>query len=234
MIITINPVEPCECNLRFPQGLALTLPVTFENLQRVPVDPTPLNPQLVLRPRTSGRSHAYDIAVTDPGSGKGEVEVPGSTLNDVNGYTVEVYSRNADGSPLGLIAFGHAHITGAAYRSLGPLGPLTVPTVEGPPGPPGPMGLQGPVGPDGDIGPEGPEGPQGEQGEQGEQGFPGVPGEPGPEGPIGPSGTMTAVVADAPPAAPADGALWFDTTTQTMMVWDAAAGAWVNETASWA
>jgi hypothetical protein len=73
------------------------------------------------------------------------VAIPGSTLQDRSGYTIEMYSRDNDGVPGGLLARGKAYLTGSAYKSVGPLGPMVVPTVAGPQGPAGPPGTPGAI-----------------------------------------------------------------------------------------
>jgi hypothetical protein len=208
-IVRLNPVqvEPGQINFRAPLGVELVWPMTFLNQVDTPVDPTPYNMQLIVTPRSTGRSQGYDVEPTDPANGGATVIVPSSVLTDRNGYSLELYSRDeVTGSPIALLATGVGVLQGVAFRQEGPLGPMVVPTIEGPPGPAGSPGLQGP------------------QGVPGPQGDPGVPGATG----------GTATVAETAPLAPTSGALWYKPSTKTLYVWNATAGAWQVDTASWA
>jgi len=240
MIVELNPVEPSPIGLRHATGVDLEEPIFFTDLSGMTappggallgaVDPTSLNPQLVLIPRSTNRAFGYDIEVIDGPNGIGHVSVPGIGLNDPRDYTMEIYSRNGDGVPTGLLAKGVLRLEAAGYRSTGPLGPMTIPTIAGPPGPVGPEGDQGPVGPVGAASTvPGPVGPAGADGADST-----VPGPQGPVGPVGPTGTMTATVSAAAPAGPVDGQLWYRTGDKTLLTWSVSAGAWQVSTASWA
>jgi hypothetical protein len=169
MIILLDPVEPAPISFRHPVGCVLNMSFEFQHQNGSPADPTPLYPQFVLVSRTLGYAYGYNVETTVPYSGGAQVEIPGNFFMDLNGYTVELYSRNADGNPLQLLGKGTCRLDGGAYFWLGPLGPASTPVIQGPPGPPGPPGPASTV--------PGPEGPVGPQGVQGEQGLPGVPGE---------------------------------------------------------
>jgi hypothetical protein len=133
----------------------------------------------------------------------------------------------------------------------GPPGPAS--TVPGPPGPAGPAGgPPGPAGPTGATGPQGPpgadstvpgpQGPTGATGPQGPQGATGPPG-PVPEAPVDnttygrKNGTWVAAggggaslsISDTPPASPANGALWFDSSTLVLYIryFDGSSSQWV-------
>ena len=230
MIVELNPVEPSPFSLRHPTGVDLDLDLQFLALSGEVVDISTYYPQLVLIPRSTNQPAGYDITASDTVVGQGTVSVPGVNLNDHRDYSLEVYRRNADGVPKGLLAKGVLRLEASGYEVTGPLGPMTYPTVEGPPGPPGPMGLTGPEGDQGDQGDQGVPGPEGPEGPEGPQGVQGVQGDTGPQGP---AGTMTAIVStSAPPTTGPDGQFWWNPTTGQMKI--LRTGAWVLYTADWA
>lgn len=260
MIVELNPVEPSPLSLRHATGVDLDLDLQFKMLGGGPADITGYYPQLVLIPRSTNQPAGYDIEASNPTAGLGSVSVPGVNLNDHRDYSLEIYRRDVDGVPKGLLAKGVLRLEASAYEVVGPLGPMTYPTVTGPQGEqgvPGVQGVEGDVGPKGDQGDkgdtgaqgtqgvpgaQGPLGPTGPQGTTGSQGVQGVPGATGPQGntgatgatgPVGPSGTMTAIVSTSvPPATGADGQLWWNPSTGQMKI--LRTGAWVLYTADWA
>jgi len=143
--LVIDPVEPSPISLRSPMGVDLDFDVAFVTPGGLPVDPTALNPQLVLTSRSMGIIGSTDIVTVDPANGQGRAEVPGATLNDLNGYRLEIYQRDGTDVPTGLLATGVLQLTGGAYAITGPLGPMTFPVLVGPPGPPGPAGHRGSI-----------------------------------------------------------------------------------------
>lgn len=230
MMIVLNDVEPATLNLRHPVGVPLDTDLLFkvgvptsgtdESVPGIqPADLDGVYPQLVLTPRTMGNAYAYDIEVLDPINGVGHVEVPGSFFNDRSGYSLEIYSRNENGTPTALLASGVVVLSGGAYVSKGPLGPMSVPVQIGPQGPVGPQGVQGEQGDVGDTGPVGPEGPEGPQGD---------------EGPPGPPAAAFASVSETAPTGVSDGSLWYQPSTKTLFIWNATAAEWQVDTASWA
>lgn len=205
MIVYLNTFgEPSPLSMRWPTGVALNLTLTFRNQQDEPIDPTTLNPQLVLMPRSLGGTYAYDVGTYDAVNGIGSVAVPGPVMQDQSGISVELYWRDPLNVPVKLLATGVILLAGLGYQMPGTLGPMVLPTLVGPTGPEGPEGPEGPLGPV------------------------------GPEGPVGPPGTVTAVVGPTPPASPSDGVLWYDTGTSTLKVWSALSGSWEISTADWA
>jgi hypothetical protein len=71
----------------------------------------------------------------------GKVEVHGSALVDVFGYTIELYSRSGSPAlPVGLLAKGVLATEGSAYGAHGAMSMANPVVVTGPPGPPGPSG----------------------------------------------------------------------------------------------
>lgn len=151
--IILSPVEPDRMSVRAALGCDLNLALTFHRQDASVVEASALMPQLALMPRSSRLIAAYDVDVN------GLVTVPGVVLNDVNGYTLELYQRReADNPedppvPIGLLAKGVLRLEGSAYQTGGALAPLTYPTVIGPPGPQGPAGADGRQGIDGAVGP---------------------------------------------------------------------------------
>lgn len=144
--VIINPVEPSPLSIRAATGVPLNVVLTFYDLTMTPVDPTPYLPQLALMPRSILRVSAYDLDTVDAGAGTCSTEVPGTFLNDVNGYNVEVYSRRVADNPedppvpVKLLAKGALRLEGSAYMIGGPLGMIPAPTIIGPQGPQGEPG----------------------------------------------------------------------------------------------
>jgi hypothetical protein len=144
MIIDLSPTEPARIGWRLPRGVHVREQFYFHDLTGARADMTNTNPQLVLRPRSRGGVLGYDLDMSGyPAGGYGTVDIEGGVINDLNGYLVEMYSRDAAGSPTGLLAKGEVAVSGGAYQYEGPYGPLTLPVVAGPPGPIGPVGVQG-------------------------------------------------------------------------------------------
>ena len=151
--------------MRHPLGIDLDLRLTLKSQTGATVDPTPLYPQFVLIPRSSGGVSPYDMQAYDAANGIASLHVPGASLTDRNGYGIEIYAREIDPlKPSGLMARGQMVTDGYAYSSPGPLSMINVPVIEGPPGPQGEPGI----------------GIQGEPGEPGERGskWTSGPGEP--------------------------------------------------------
>jgi len=148
--VIINPVEPSPLSIRAAVGVPFDVVLAFLDLTMSPVDPTPFMPQIALMPRSILRVSAYDLDTVDAGAGTCSASIPGTFLNDVNGYNVEVYSRrvadNPDDPPVPvkLLAKGVLRLEGSAYMVGGPLGMISVPVVVGPQGPVGPVGPEGP------------------------------------------------------------------------------------------
>ena len=173
-VIDLNPVEPARLGFRQARGAAFDCTFIFQQ----PLAPTVAlaavldqAPQLVFRPRSKSGASGYDIVPVDPVAGTGRVQVNGTFFNDPHGYKLEMYTRDGEGRPLDLIAYGEMAMTGAAFAYEGPLGPATLPT-----GPAGPAGIQGPMGPQGIQGPIGPQGVRGSRWTDG-HGDPVAPGE---------------------------------------------------------
>jgi len=151
--VYLSPLEPDLLSARSAMGCDLDLVLTFLRQDGSVVDPATLLPQLALMPRSRPLVSAYDVDAA------GAVTVPGAVLNDVTGYTLELYQRRAADNPddppvpVGLLAKGVLRLDGSAYFTQGPLGPLTFPTVIGPAGPQGPAGADGRQGVDGAPGP---------------------------------------------------------------------------------
>jgi hypothetical protein len=145
--IHLNPVEPALLSIRSALGVDLDLDITFLHQNQSPADPTPLMPQLAFMPRSSRQVFAYDVTVTGPANGLGNVKVPGTALTDRNGYNLELYQRRANVEPsdppvaVGLLAKGVLRLDGSAYAREGPLSAINVPVVVGPPGQQGPPGI---------------------------------------------------------------------------------------------
>jgi hypothetical protein len=145
--IVLNPVEPAFLSMRSALGVNLDLDLTFLSQAKAPVDPTPLKPQLALLPRSGRQVFAYDVEITGPANGLGNVQVPGTALIDPAGYSLELYQRRAAVTPgdppvpVGLLAKGVLRLEGSAFFSWGPLGMMSVPVITGPPGPQGPPGI---------------------------------------------------------------------------------------------
>ena len=101
-----------------------------------------LNPQLVLRPFTSGTISGYDITVDDSAGASGLAVIPGSVMNDR--FNIEVYTRNNLLQPQDMLACGRVDLTGYGYVAYSPLAPASY--SQGPAGPVGPAGAQGAAG----------------------------------------------------------------------------------------
>jgi hypothetical protein len=270
--VFLSPIEPALLSVRAAMGCDLDLTFVFRRQDEQIIDPASLQAQLTLLPRSRAVVGAYDV------DDVGHVTVPGATLNDVNGYTLELYQRRTADNPedppvpVGLLAKGVLRLEGSAYWTQGPLGPITVPTIIGPAGPAGADGRQGidgstgPTGPanvltvgtvttgapgtpaivtitgispaqtidfvipsglTGNVGATGPTGPTGAIGATGPTGAVGATGATGPTGATGTNITLgTALPGSAP-----DGALFWNTTTNTLYVREA--GAWVVVEATW-
>lgn len=148
-VIDLNPVEPARLGFRHARGTPFSALFLFReqgvNANQVATAAAlPASPQMIFLPHYDTGAWPYDLTVVDPTGGTARVEVPGSFFQDRSGYTVELYTRDADGHPTGLVARGTMKLTGGAYTYQGPLGPMTLPT--GPIGLTGPPGAQGPVG----------------------------------------------------------------------------------------
>lgn len=152
-VIDLNTVEPARIGFRQARGATFRcdflfrLPEAVEPpagrvQQRVaPRGALDYAPQIVFRPRSSSGAHGYDLIVNDALAGTAHVTIDGAFFNDPNGYLVELYTRDADGRPLAMVAHGQMNLTGAAYQYDGPLGPMTLPTP-----PAGEQGARGPAG----------------------------------------------------------------------------------------
>lgn len=100
----------------------------------------------------------------------------------------------------------------------------------GPQGPPGVQGIPGAVGPAGATGPAGTPGADGAPGPAGPTGATGPSGATGAAGPPGPAGADAhCFVGDTPPPSPAQGDMWFDSTSAQTYVWynDGTSAQWV-------
>jgi hypothetical protein len=145
--IVLNDVEPAAIALRHPLGINLDLRVKMQKQNGAAADPALA--QFVLMPRSKGGVYPYDMGVYDQVNGIVDVHVPGTSLTDVSGYNIEIYSRKANTVPgdpplpTGLIARGVLVTVGSAYKSEGPLNLINVPVVIGPTGPQGEKGTRG-------------------------------------------------------------------------------------------
>jgi len=140
--LVLNPVEPAMLSMRHPLGVNLELRLKLKNQRGVPVDPS--GSVLILLPRSRGGVDPYDVTTLDPVNGLGKVEVHGSSLIDVSGYNLELYSRTGSPAlPTGLLAKGHLATEGSAYSIEGGRIMANPVVVTGPPGPPGPSGARG-------------------------------------------------------------------------------------------
>jgi hypothetical protein len=156
--IHLNNIEPAQLSLRHPLGINLDLGLTLKAQNGTPVDPTLA--QFVLMPRSLGGVYPYDLTLVDAVNGQGRVKVPGTSLTDRSGYTIELYLRQeneVDGDPplpTQLAARGVLRTEGLAYTSYGPQSMINIPVVVGPPGPQGDpgIGIQGAPGEDGERG----------------------------------------------------------------------------------
>lgn len=161
-IIDWNPVEPQKIGFRQARGQAFKCRFVFKPAPvpaAVAAGVAPMAatravldnaPQLIFRPRSKGGASGYDLVVADAAAGTADVTIDGAFFNDPNGYLVELYTRDSEGRPLALIAYGQMAMTGGAFAYDGPLGPATLPT--GPVGPAGARGVDGAPGPAGSPG----------------------------------------------------------------------------------
>jgi hypothetical protein len=155
--ITLTSVEPATLSFRHPLGLNLDLRLALKSQNGTPLDPTPLNPQLIMLPRSLGGIYPYDMLVADAVNGIASVSVPGTALTDVWGYGLELYTRRLNdvpdnpAIPTGLAARGVMLTEGSSYTTSGALGMINVPVVSGPPGPAGMAGPPGGPGQRGSI-----------------------------------------------------------------------------------
>ena len=145
-VIYIDPVGPAPIGFAQAAGMPGDIRFDFKTQSNLAYpDIASLYPQLVLRPFTDYGVKIYDIDINDPTGGSGIARVPGVEMNDR--FNIEVYSRNAQGSPQRMLACGRADLTGYAYDRMGVLGPASYPE-----GPAGPAGAIGPTGAPGDQG----------------------------------------------------------------------------------
>lgn len=259
--VVIDPIEPAPLSLRHALGVNLDLQLKLLSQANTPVDPTSLLPQLVLLARSQNLLGAYDVATLDAAGGVGSVSIPGAALTDQVGYTVELYQRQENivpgdpALPVRLLASGVMLLQGGAYEAMGPLGMINVPVVTGPQGPQGIQGVPGPVGPvstvPGPVGPAGPAnvltigtvitGPPGSMASVSISGTSpnqvldfvipqGLTGDPGATGATGATGSNI-TLGTALPGSALDGALFWNTTTNTLYVREA--GAWQVVEATW-
>ena len=143
--IYVNPALPDEIGFAQAAGTPGDVRFFFKTPDGLPYsDIADLNPQLVMRPFTSGSIHGYDILVDDISGAAGTATIPGSVMNDR--FNIEVYTRNDQLQPLDILACGRIDLTGYGYAVYGPLAPASYST-----GPSGPAG-QGPRGVQGDPG----------------------------------------------------------------------------------
>lgn len=147
--IYVNPTLPDDIGFAQAAGMPGDVRFYFKALSGLPYAAIAnLNPQLVLRPFSSGTISGYDIAVDDVTGASGLATIPASVMNDR--FNIEVYTRNDLLQPQDLLACGRIDLTGYGYAIYGPLAPASYST--------------GPVGPAGPIGPRGVQGDQGVRG----------------------------------------------------------------------
>ena len=145
-VIYIDPVGAAPVGFAQAAGLPGDIRFDFKTQGNLAYpNVVDLNPQLVMRPFSMTGAKLYDIVIDDVTGASGLATVPGIEMNDR--YAIEVYSRNAQGSPQRMLAVGRADLTGYAYDRLGVLGPASYPE--------GPTGARGPVGPRGVVGDQG-------------------------------------------------------------------------------
>ena len=138
--IFVNPTLPDEIGFAQAAGTPGDVRFYFKSPDGLPyAEIAGLNPQLVLRPFTSGGIFGYDIDVIDVIGASGIATIPASAMNDR--FNIEVYTRNDQLQPLDLLACGRIDLTGYGYAIYGPLAPASYST--GPVGPAGPMGPRG-------------------------------------------------------------------------------------------
>jgi hypothetical protein len=160
--IVLNDIEPAPLSFRQPTGVDLDLTILFKDNKGAAVDPTGLRPQLIFIGRSTGKMGGYDVATYDAINGIGRVQMPGIAIDDMNGYSLELYQRGEAANPLdppvptGVIATGHMAVNRGAYITTGPFMPINVPVVVGPAGPAGAPGVSGADGVRGSIWTTGP------------------------------------------------------------------------------
>src|SRR4029077_9704158 len=138
--IYVNPTLPDEMGFSQAAGMPGDVRFYFKSPDGLPyAEIAGLNPQLVMRPFTSGGIFGYDINVNDPVGASGIATIPGSAMNDR--FNIEVYTRNDQMQPQDMLACGRIDLTGYGHSICGPLAPASYST--GPVGPPGPMGPRG-------------------------------------------------------------------------------------------
>jgi hypothetical protein len=141
--IYVNPTLPDNIGFAQAAGQPGDVRFYFKALSGLPyAGIANLNPQLVLRPFTSGVISGYDIDVDDVTGASGLAVIPATVMNDR--FNVEVYTRNDQGQPQDMLACGRIDLTGYGYAIYGPLAPASYSTgPAGPAGPAGPPGVQG-------------------------------------------------------------------------------------------
>lgn len=142
-VIYVNPVVPTVIGFAQAAGMPGDVRFDFKTQTNLAYpNPQEFNPQMILRPFHSATSYGYDIVIDDVTGASGLATVPGPVMNDR--FNVEVYARDAGGTPQRMIAFGRVDLHGYGYQQQGPHAPATYPT--GPMGPAGPQGVPGPTG----------------------------------------------------------------------------------------
>jgi hypothetical protein len=148
-VIYVEPKSTAPIGWQQAAGVPGDIRVDFKTQSNIAYpNVASLYPQLVLRPLTNLIAYAYDIEINDPTGASGIATIQGPVMND--NFHAEVYSRDSEGHPLRMLAYGRVDLNGYAYRALGPLGPASYPI--GPMGPAGPVGKTGAPGPQGDPG----------------------------------------------------------------------------------
>jgi hypothetical protein len=138
--IYVNPTLPDNIGFAQAAGTPGDVRFYFKALSGLPyAEIAGLNPQLVLRPFTSGTISGYDITVDDPTGASGLAVIPASVMNDR--FNIEVYTRNDLLQPQDLLACGRIDLTGYGYIAYSPLAPAAYSQ-----GPAGPAGAPGPTG----------------------------------------------------------------------------------------
>ena len=138
--IFVNPTLPDNIGFAQAAGMPGDIRFYFKLPNGLPyAEIVNLNPQMVMRPFTSGGIFGYDIVVNDVTGASGIAAVPGSAMNDR--FNIEIYTRDSEFRPQAMIACGRIDLTGHGYMQHGPLAPATYST--GPAGPAGPQGAQG-------------------------------------------------------------------------------------------
>ena len=141
--IYVNPTLPDNIGFAQAAGMPGDVRFYFKAPNGLPyAEIAGLNPQLVMRPFTSGAISGYDITVDDPAGASGLAVIPASVMNDR--FNIEVYTRNNLLQPQDLLACGRIDLTGYGYIAYSPLAPASY--SAGPAGPPGPAGATGAVG----------------------------------------------------------------------------------------